>query len=469
MITRYARLSQFDLANLRLDKPNSPYHVCGLATVEGAALLDRDGRLQLDQIRRRMDRRLARVPQLRHRVHYTGLLRGRPLWVDDQAFDIAHHVFQAEVEPPGDEIRLLETAARLHAPLLDRSKPLWELWFLTGLMDERIGIMLKVHHALADGIAAIGIMAALFDLEPHAPEPPVEAWVPQPVPGARALLLDNLSAKAHAIRKLARALAHPVALGRTSRAFFTDLTRTLQQTRAPRTSLNHPVHAGRRLRVLRVELPLAKEVAHSRAAKINDVVLDLWAGGLRQLLITRGEPVEGVELVTSVAVSLRGDPRPGDVGNQVGVLAVRLPVGDPNPASRLESIAVYSRQAKAEQHPEAVERATGMLAGTPIAQYFTEHQHMINVFTTNLVGPTMPVYVLGARIIDIMPIIQASGNVAISLCAFSYVDTISLTVTADATTFPDLDVVIAGMAASWKELTLKAATPSRVPAIQQVR
>jgi diacylglycerol O-acyltransferase / wax synthase len=452
MSAKYARLSQSDLVNLRLDKPNAPYHVCGLATVEGAALLDPEGHLQLDQLRQRMDRRLGRVPQLRRRLHYPGLLRGRPLWVDDQRFDIARHVFLAEVPPPGDDAQLLEVAARLHRPLLDRSKPLWELWFLTGLSGGRIGVMLKLHHAVADGMAAIGIMASLFDLEPDAPELPAANWKPERIPGGWPLLLDNLSAKADAGGRLARALAHPVVLGRTTRTFVSELVRTLQQTQAPRTSLNRPVHAGRLLRVLRVALPKAKEVAHSTGAKVNDVVLDLWAGGLRDLLIARGETVEGIELITSVAVSLRRDQQTGDLGNQVGILAVRLPVGEPNAVRRLERIAASSRKAKAEQHPAAIQSATGMLAATPIAQFFTSHQHMVNVFSTNLVGPPMPVYVLGARILDIMPIIQATGNVAISLCAFSYVDRLSLTVTADAHSFPDVDVVLAGMAATWGDL-----------------
>ena len=458
MSARFARLSSSDLSNLRLDSPRSPFHFGGLITVEGVRLLDGSGHLRMEEIRERLSRRLVRVPELRRRVFVPGLLRGRALWVDDERFDVDRHVFEAAVEPPGGDIQLLDAATRLHADLLDRSKPLWELWFLTGLSEGRVGVLLKLHHAVADGMAAVAIMGSLFDLEPDAPEPASQPWKPQPPPRAWSLFADNVSNKGRAFQRVGKRVAHPIALAHALRTFSRELARTLGQTKAPRTSLNQPVRPGRRVRFLRVDLAAMKDIAHAHEAKVNDVVLDLWAGGLRDLLLSRSEAVSGVDLITSVAVSLRSSEEAGNLGNQVGVLAVPLPVGEADVRRRLELIAAATRKRKVEQHPAVAQAAIASLAATPVAQCFTAHQHMVNVFSTNLVGPAVPVYVLGARIIDIVPIVHVAGNVAASLCAFSYAGTVFLAVTADATAFPDLDVLTSGMHRSWSQLSAPCAT-----------
>ena len=460
------RLSVIDVSNLRLEDSSAPCHVAALATAEGATLLDDSGRLRMQQIGERLDRRTTRVPELRKRLFAPGLLRGRPLWIDDDHFDIKRHVFEFAVNPPGDEQQLLEAAAHLYDRLLDRSKPLWELWFLTGLRDGHVGLLFKLHHALADGMAAIAIFGSLFEFEPDAPELAPRQWLPEPSPGSWEVLADNLAGKGLALRRIFKAMAHPATLARTSKAFVRDMRRTLEQAHAPRTSLNRPVRPGRRLGVVRVDLARAKDVAHSHEAKVNDLVLDLWAAGLRQLLASRGEAVAGGKLVTSVAVSMRGDDDAASLGNRIGILAVPISVAEPNSRLRLEQIATATRNAKNEQLSTAVESALGGLAATPIARYFTAHQHMVNVFSTNLAGPPVPVYILGARIHDILPIIQVAGNVAVSLCAFSYAGTISLVVTADATSFPDLGALVAGMAAGWAELTEKPGAGTQVLAGQ---
>lgn len=133
--TAIARLTSLDLMFLRLETPAWPGHFGGLALAEGAPLLDTSGGLRINEIQERVNRRLAQVPQLRRRLHVPGPLGGKPLWVDDHQFDIQHQVHEAAVDPPGSELQLLDTAARLYGTLLDRRHPLWELWFLTGLTD----------------------------------------------------------------------------------------------------------------------------------------------------------------------------------------------------------------------------------------------------------------------------------------------------------------------------------------------
>lgn len=449
----FARLTSVERMYLRDETAAWPCHFGGLAVVQGAALLDGSGRLRSGAIKDRLDRRMGRVPQLRRRVFVPGPLRGPPLWVDDQRFAIDHHVHETTVASPGGDAQLLEAVTRSYGPLLDRSRPLWELWFLTGLSDGRVGVLLKLHHAVADGPATVALMGALFDLAPDAADPVGAPWTPEPLPRGWSLMADNLTSKIRTVGRGAAALAHPLRIVRGARVFALVVRRSLGQKGAPRTSLNQVVRAGRRVGFFRVELAAMKEVAHAHGGTVNDVVLDLWSGGLRQLLVSRGEPVADVGLMAGMAVSTRTATAAGTIDNRVGTIVLPLPAWEADPHSRLDRIVRTTREAKARrQLPAAIMGVMAVLAGTPLGRYLNLHQRAVNVIVTNVVGPPDPMYILGARILDIVPIIQLVGNVGLILCAFSYAGQLSLVVTADATAFPDLDVLIEGMERDWHAL-----------------
>lgn len=453
MKRRFGRLSPSDLSNLRLETLSSPFHFGALLTVDGPPLLDVSGRLRTEEITDRFARRLSRVPQLRRRLCFPGVLRGRALWVDDVAFDIRRHIRVSEVDAPGGDAALLETGARLYGRLLDRSLPLWELWFLTGVSGNRLGVLLKLHHSVADGAAAMAIMGVLFDIEADAPEPAAAAWSPAPAPGGWPLLIDNLSTKVAAVGHATGVLVHPGRVAAQTRASVRDTWRTVRRhPAAARTSINQPVQPGRRIRFVQLDLAAARERAHAAGAKVNDLVLDLVAGGLRELLIDRGELVEGLVLTGTVAVSLRNANEAPVLGNQVGVVMVPLPVDEADPDRRLQTLAAATREAKSHQRPRVAQALVERLAATPIAQRMMARQRWVNVFSTNLVGPSVPIYVLGARVIDVIPIIQVAGNVGLAFCAISYAGRLFVVVTADATACPDIDVVSLGMERTWREL-----------------
>lgn len=436
---------------LRFESAAWPCHFAALAVVEGRALLDDSGNLRLDEISDRLNRRLARIPELRRRLYFPGILRGGPLWVDDDRFDIRHHVRQATVEAPGDEAQLLEAAARVDESQLDRMRPLWELWFLTGLRDDCIGVLLKLHHCVADGTAAVAVMGSLFDLEPDAGDPVSAPWTPEPIPGAWSLLADNLSGKVTTMRRGVAGLAHPIQLVRALRLFIGLARDTLGSKASPRTSLNQPVLAGRRVRFLRAGRSAMKKVGHAHHGTVNDVVLGLWSGGLRELLETRGELVAGLELVAGQAVSLRSR-FDRTVGNQVGTIMLPLPVWEPDASCRLDLIVQRAHTPGARQQSAAIMGMLARLSAMPIARAGSRRQHAVNVRVTNVVGPPVPAYILGARILEILPIVRLFGNVGLALCAFSYVGQVYLVVTADAARFPDLDLLIGGMEREWQAL-----------------
>lgn len=450
--SRYARLTSLDLMFLHLESADWPGHFGGLAVLEGQALLDGSGRLRLPEIQERVNRRLAHVPQLRRRLQVPSRLGGRALWVDDDRFDIQHHIHETAVQSPGGDLQLLDAAARLYAELLDRRRPLWELWFLTGVTDGRIGVLLKLHHAVADGMGAVAIMGSLFDVEPDAPDPVPEQWATEPIPGEWPLVADNVSRKIRSVARTAAALEDPLRLVRAARVRVRVAGEALGHISAPRTSLNQFVRSGRRIRFLRLDLEAMKEAAHAHEAKVNDVVLDLWSGGLRQLLLQRGEPTSAVELIANIPVSLRPSNEALTVDNQLGIMALPLPIWETGVKDRLDLIARTTRKAKSEQQPAATAAFLALASATPIGKIYSAHQHAVNVKVTNVIGPIVPMYALGARILDILPITRLFGNVGLTLCAFSYANQIYLVVTADAATFADLDVLMTGMQREWHEL-----------------
>ena len=451
-VGRFARLSTLDLMFLRVESAAWPCHFGGLAILDGSALVDTSGRLRLGEIAEELNRRLAHVPQFRRRVYLPGPLQGKALWVDDDRFDIHHHVRERTVDPPGGDTQLLDVAAGICDDLLDRTRPLWELWFLTGLSGGRVGVLLKLHHSLADGMAALMLMASLLDAEPGATAPAVKPWAPEPMPKGSQLLLDNLLTKMTQAQRAALALAHPVRLATDLHVLAGVARRALSPARAPRTSLNRRVQTGRRIRFLRLNLTAVRHAAHARHGTINDVVLTLWTGGLRHLLASRAEPVQRLELVTTVPTSSRSASDMGAVDNEFGAITLPLPVWEADAERRLDLIAARTREAKAEQHPAAAMGLLARLSATPLGGYLAGHQHAVNVEVTNVTGPPVPVYLFGVPVLAILPIVGPVGNMGPVLCAFSYAGQLFLVVTADSHGFPDLDVLMAGMEADGRAL-----------------
>ncbi|HEX5746316.1 MAG TPA: wax ester/triacylglycerol synthase family O-acyltransferase [Archangium sp.] len=457
MSARYHRLSPADRLHLVFDDARRTSHVGALLVLEGSPLLDAAGHLRLEEVRGRLGRRVRRVPSLRQVLYRPGPLQGPPLWVDDAAFAVERHILPAEIPAPGGEEQLLRLVGKLLSKPLDRTRPLWELWLLTGLESGRIAALVKLHHAIGDGQAALRIFGALFDLEPDAADPEEEPWTPEPPPGRWQLFVDHFATRWAGLVRAVKRLAHPAALARSARATGRTLARTVRESgRAPRTSLNAPVGVSRRLAVLRMELAEAKEVAHARGAKINDVMLALIAGGARALLLHRGEPVEGVALMASVAVSLRPTPEAGDIGNQVAIILVPLPLDVPEPGACLEAITASTRAMKKRELATGAGQFISWVSMSGLMRLLARWQHTMNIFESDVVGPPVPLYLLGARILEVTVANNIAGTIGLSFAILSYAGGLNLSVCADAERFPDLDVLMEGMERSWARLTRSA-------------
>jgi WS/DGAT/MGAT family acyltransferase len=445
------RLSAFDLTNLAVEAPDTPMHVGLVAVLEGRSFLEPTGRLKLAEIQQRIHDGLRAAPKLRKVVYRPGPLAGRPLWVDDPALRIEHHVAQAAVDPPGGEEELLRLAERLMRTLLDRSRPLWHLWVVTGLPDGRLAVVVKLHHAVGDGTAAMRLVGTLLDPPPPAAEAP--PWIPAPPPRWSDLVRERLRWRGRNAHRRSK----PV---RTLRGAW----QTLQQTRAaPRTSLNAPIGTARRLAVFRLDLAEAKAVAHAAGGKVNDVLLTVIAGGLRDVLQSRGEPVDGLELRVAVAVSLRRPDEQAADGNHNGSVVVRLPLYGPGPRARLRAVTAETTRAKRHQAAVAQQHFMVFVARAGLARRLSRTQRMINLVESNLPGPPAPIRILGAPVLDLIPIGAIAGNLTITFLALSYAGRLVVTAIADRDHFPDLPVVLSGMQREWAALAALPTLATVVP------
>lgn len=455
MKSRVTRLSVVDHILLITEKPHWPQHIGGLCLVDAQQLADSRGSLDLGMIKRGLDRRLVRAPELRRVIRRTPLFCGRPVWVDDPDFSIDHHVHVKAVAPPGDEAALLATTELLLRPLLDRSHPLWELWLLTGLEGGRLGLLFKVHHAIADGLAAVALMSSFFDTETGASDPASTTWTPAPAPATWRLLTDNLRGR---LASLGTVVAHPFGTARTIATTIRTAARMMpEMNAAPRTSLNQRLGEERRLGVVHLDVETARAAGRAQGGKVNDVVLDIVAGGLRELLLARGELTEGLELIAAVPVSTRRSGAARELGNALGVFSVRLPVWEADTARRLQLIVAATTAAKAtlssiEQANSAGLVIIGWLEAAGL--HVRERQRMINFMVSNVAGPTFPIYVLGARIENVMPFMPPFGNATLTFVALSYCGRLNLMFVADRKACPDLDVLVRGMNRAWRELSL---------------
>jgi diacylglycerol O-acyltransferase len=457
-VRRLERLSLVDLTNLAVEAPDTPMHQGALGVLDGAEILDPDGRVRIDRIRGHLEARLNRVPGLRRKLRGTGLFEGAPLWVDDPAFRIENHVLIMRLPSPGGERRAFEFAESRMAEPMDRSRPLWQLWFLEGHGHGKVAVFLKLHHALADGMAILNIIALLFDFEPGIVEAAPGPWSPAAAPSRSLLIRDNLFRKRDLVVRAGRRIAHPVAFLRATALSCRGLWEALKEGfGAPRTSLNRPIGPNRRVAVLRLPLNEVKEFARARAVKVNDVVLNLVAGGLRHVLVSRGDRIEGISIRASMAVLVSSSGTSALGGNHAGTMIVPLPVKQGKAANRLAEIAASTASAKRKQRGTVPQVVMVLLALSGLTRFFIRRQHLVNVLVTNLAGPQFPLYIAGARLEDAFAITPVAGNVTASFAVLSYDGCLDLSVDVDADAWPDLEVLVRGMSAEWRELTLPVA------------
>jgi diacylglycerol O-acyltransferase / wax synthase len=415
------RVSADDLMSLAARRHPPPLQV-------GAVLIfDVRGGLDVGSLRAVLQRRIAAVPRLRQRLQKVPLGCGRPVWVDDPDFDIDDHLTVIERRAETDDAELLDLAASLVTKPLPENRPLWAATFIPALTSGRAALILIMHHVVGDGLAGLAILRGIVD---GSPTPRLVAF-PRPRPRLPALARDAWSDRIRSLRRV------PKAFGRLFAAFG-ELGPSMAQHAQP-SSLNKPTGPHRSLSTVVVDVSRVHELAHNHGATVNDLVLTAVAAALHELLTERGEQLDS--LVVSVPFASRTRTELDQLGNRSGVIPVKLPTSG-GFSDRLTAVSAIMRDAK--QHERGASTAVlgplfRLLARLGGYQYFIDHQSFVHTFVSNLRGPDAPISLLGCRVLEVVPLSAATGNITVSFTALSYDNRLVITMTADPETCPDVD------------------------------
>lgn len=458
------QLSALDAAFLAVETPR----VCG--HIGSVTILDTTTCPQALDLARLADvisRRLHRLPPFRRRLIGVPLGLDQPYWIEDPCFDIEYHVRELALPEPGDDRQLAEQVARLHARPLDRARPLWEVYLIHGLSDDRKAVYIKIHHAAIDGVSGGELYAALLDLDPEdskATTNPDDPWEPEcPPHPARLIARSALSLAAQPLRAaritygLARALPSLASAPARPRLPVIDTLLGRDDVvlggtwlRAPETLFNKPISAHRRWSFFTLDLAEMKQVKNAAGATVNDVVMAVVAGALRRYLLHH-ESLPDAPLVAAVPVSLRTNDT-AEPGNKVSMMMAPLPTNVQDPRDRLSGSAQAMRAAK-HQHGAlpasllsdvtafAMPALAGQAARLAARVRLLERLNPFNLFVSNIPGPNLPLYLAGARIRGYYPLSALTQGQGLNVTVCSLDGGMHFGLIADRELLPDLDVL----------------------------
>jgi diacylglycerol O-acyltransferase len=438
-----AKLSSLDSSFLRLETRSAHMHVGWLSHLD---LPDGADCLDVARLTSSIAARLHRAPRFRQRVVEPPLGLGEPEWVDDPGFRIDRHIQVAGATPIGRH-GLRSIADDFLSFPLPRDRPLWSLLIVPRVGPDGAAILGKVHHAMVDGIAAVELGMLLFDLEPDPAPDVAPPWAPEPpqTPAARAF-----GALAHDAAQRARAAGSIVRMGSSPRSGLkaADAGRKAAVSlagdalRPAAGSFLNPdaITPARTLVTQTMPMDELEAIKRARGVKLNDVVLTLATGALRQLAHVRGE--EPADVRVMVPVSTRGEDERGAGGNRITFCFLKLPLSEPAPLERLRRLRADTLALKRsgriagselllrslEQLPGPLKTRAAKLAASP---------RLFNLTVSNVPGPRVPLYAAGAHVTSVFPVIPLSDGHALSLGVLSYHGAMHFAAYADPVTLPE--------------------------------
>ena len=420
--------------------------------------------------------RLPQVPRYRQKVRFVPLALGRPAWVDDPHFNLEYHVRRTALPAPGGDDELRNLVGRVMSQQLDRAKPLWEMWVAEGLDDGRWAVISKVHHCMVDGVSGTDLMTVILSKERAAAAAVDDGWEPAPEPSSAALLTYALAQRAanpfDGLRTVLSTVRGPRRVARQT----VDVARGFANLRTllspnPSSTLNGPIGPHRRWDWARARLVDIKQIRGLHGGTINDVVLAVITGGFRELLLSRGDTVQGRVLRTLVPVSVRADDAHGTFDNKVSAMFAELPVGLEDPVERVHSLHEQMQHLKHSGQAVAAERLTALGGFAPAmllalgGRVATRlPQSSVNTVTTNVPGPQYPLYLAQRRMLEAFPFVPLGGHVRVGVAIFSYDGGINFGVTGDRDTAPDIGVLCRAIERGVAELL---GAPSPKPAARR--
>jgi WS/DGAT/MGAT family acyltransferase len=467
------RMSGLDASFLYFENSTHLMHVCGLLELDASTI---PGGYDFEAMRTAMHKRFGANPAFRRKIHNPALNFDHPVWVDDADFDIEHHVRRVVVAAPGTREQLAEVCSDIAAQPMDRSRPLWEFWFIEGLPDNRLAVMTKMHHATVDGVSGANLVSELCSLSPDAPPiVPARSAPPTAPPSDSAIVLDGLLgiAKrpvqfAKLLPSTARVVETWVSRARGGRAMPAPFT-------APRTSFNGTITGHRSTAFTQLSLADIKSVKNAFGCTVNDVVLAVCSGALRRYLADRNE-LPASSLVAMVPVSVHGRSNaPGT--NKVSGMFTTLASDLGDPVARLQAISEQNRISK--EHHKSISASmlqdwaqfaapnTFGLAVRVYSKLRLAERHPVihNLVISNVPGPPMPIYLLGARVLGFYPFGPVFHGAGLNITVISNDGHVDVGLIACREQAPDLWSLADDLPLALEELltAAKATTPPSEP------
>ena len=460
----YEPLSYLDSSFLALETKNSHMHVTAVAIFDASPLKADDGGIDIARIKSHIASKLQYIPRYRQRLEYVPYDR-RPVWVDDQHFDFDYHVRHTSLPRPGSDDQLRELAGRIVSTKLDRAKPLWELWVVEGVSADRWAIIAKIHHCMIDGLSGVDLTTILLNVIPDGEIEPAPEWTPRLAPTPTQLAVAEAARFTRRMVDVLTNVGEMVkdgkivtdrAVDKTSAALSSLKSGRLSSS--AKTPLNPDIGPNRRFTWTEMELSGVKAVKDSLGGSVNDVVLAVAAGAVRTFLLEqRNYDPSGVEFRAMNPVSTR-DGQQGQMGNQVAMWLVELPIGEPDPLTRYQAVMAVTANLKETNQALGAATIVDLSAGTPItllslaSRFAGPRIRPFNMTVTNIPGPQFPMYLLESQMIANYPMVPLWAQHGIGIALFSYNGRLLWGVQADYDTLPDSNAFVEAIQRSFEEL-----------------
>lgn len=457
------RMTALDASFLFMETASTPMHAGGVAVFTPPP-----GGFDHERLVRLIKQRIPYVPRYRQRIRDVPFGVARPVWVDDERFDVTYHVRRSALPKPGSRDQLNELVARLMSRPLDRSRPLWEMYLVEGLADGNFAIVSKSHQALVDGLSAVDIAQVMLDLTEEPAAAPGDSWRPRREPTDVELLSQAFTelttrpaAAVEAVRDTVADVSKTAARFGASAAGMVSAALAVARPSVA-SPLNVPIGEQRRFATVDLSLADLKKVRAALGGTVNDTILAVVAGALRAWLQARGIGVAQGDVMKamlpiSVAISSAASGHAG--GNRVSATLVELPVGEADPAVRLQQISYQLAQLEEGSQFVGADSIVNIAGFAPPTLHAlgarvgsTMTSRVYNLVITNVPGPQRPLYAAGSRMVAAYPCVPLTRNQALSIGLISYDGGVYFGLYADRDALPDLDLLVTCLNESMDEL-----------------
>lgn len=464
----YERLSAQDYTFLLAETEAAPMHVAAVGILEAEALARPEGGIDIARFRQAIESILHWIPRYRQKLAWIPV-ENWPTWVDDRHFDLGYHIRHIALPAPGTREQLCEIAGRIFSRRLDRQRPLWELWVIEGLeKGSQIALLNKIHHCMIDGAAGADLSTILFSNTPKVADATPLPYYPRPAPTGFELLSDRLREGLAVPRHALRALRRIPELD--GRAILDDLAARaralgglagLAFEPASASPINGELSPNRRVDWLTMPLDDVRELRGALRCTINDVVLATVTGAVRRYLFRRRVDASRLDFRVSIPVNTRNAEQAREMGNHVSTWVVRLPLEKTDPLDQVEAIRAQTlehKQSNSALALDTVMKAAEYLPAGLLKRGVGLIQGQVNTIVTNVPGPQFPLYVVGAKLLGMYPIVPLIPGCGLGIALFSYEGKLCWGLNADYHLVPNLGDLAEDLGASFEALRQAAVT-----------